>query len=125
MIAFIGGTGYVPGKAELWCDGEKLVTFDMCKACDMKWKECEVELQFIFGGDTRDEHTTFGISGLYLLKLPASKIKVGSPLNLSVRLQPGQGDWFMVHCYHNIFDCMGSAVTPDPPCQLSKHSLHT
>ena len=115
VVAFVAGTGYAPGKAELWCDGSKLVTFDMAKTSDMKWEENGVELRFLFGGDTRGENTPYGISGVYLLKIPASMVTPGKPLNLSVKMQPEQaGDWFMVHCYRSVSDCTRGAVTPKP-----------
>ena len=31
-VAFIGGTGYGPGKAELWCDGKRLLEFETSQA---------------------------------------------------------------------------------------------
>ena len=51
----------------------------------------------------------FGISGVYVLRLPASRVTPGKPLNLAVRVPAaGGGDWFMVHEYRDV-----AAVTSD------------
>jgi hypothetical protein len=113
-VAFIGGTGYAQGKADLYCNGAKLISFDMDKPNDMTWTENGVELRFIFGGDIRDEKITYGVSGVYLLRLPASMVIPGQPLTLKVKAEPGQGDWFMVHAYHNIAESTRGAFTPNP-----------
>ena len=43
----------------------ELVWFDVAKAVDQQWEENGVALRFILGGDTRNETTTFGISGVH------------------------------------------------------------
>jgi len=113
-VAFIGGTGYGAGTAELWCEGKRLLDFDMAKPMDMRWREDGVELRYLHGGDTRDEKTTFGISGVYVLRLPASMVTPGKPLRLRVTLGTGSGDWFMVHGYRNIAQVTREALSPDP-----------
>lgn len=114
VVTLIGGTGYVPGKAELWCDGSKLLVFDMGKPQDMAWKADGVELRYEHGGDTRSETTTYGISGTYVLMLPASKVTAGKPLTLTVKIPPDGGDWFMVHEYRSVDEATRQAMCPLP-----------
>jgi hypothetical protein len=116
-VLFIGGTGYTPGKADLWCNGEKLLSFDMGKPSDQRWEANGVELRYIHGGDTRSETTSYGISGVYALVLPASKVTQGKPLTLTVRVPPGGGDWFMVHAYGSVREATSLALSPRPARQ--------
>jgi hypothetical protein len=114
-VAFVGGTGYGPGKAELWCDGKRLLEFQTSRPRDCRWEGDGVELRYLHGGDIRNETTTFGISGVYLLRLPASHVIPGKPLNLSVRVPAvGGGDWFMVHEYRDVADAVADASIPNP-----------
>lgn len=114
-VAFVGGTGYSPGKAELWCNGEKLLTFDTTKSSDQIWEENGVQLRFIFGGDIRNETTTFGISGIYVLVLPAAMVTPGEPLDMRVYVPPvGGGDWFMVHESRKMDEVSRLAISPKP-----------
>ncbi len=115
-VAFIGGTGYGPGKAELWCDGKKLLSFDTTKPQDCRWDAEGVEFRYLHGGDIRNATTTFGISGVYLLRLPASHVTPGKPLNLAIRVPSvGGGDWFMVHEYRDVAAATADAAIPVPP----------
>ena len=41
-------TGYAPGRGELWCDGRKLLTFDMAKPADGRWTGGGAELRAAF-----------------------------------------------------------------------------
>ena len=114
-VAFVGGTGYGPGKAELWCDGQRLLEFETSKPKDCRWEADGVELRYLHGGDIRNETTTFGISGVYLLRLPASHVQPGQPLNLEVRVPAvGGGDWFMVHEYRDVTEATADASIPSP-----------
>jgi hypothetical protein len=115
-IAFVGGTGYGPGNAELWCDGKRLLEFQTSQAKDGSWKADGVELRYLHGGDTRNATTTFGISGVYVLRLPASSVTPGQPLHLVVKVPAvGGGDWFMVHEYHDVAAATATAKIPAPP----------
>ena len=114
-LAWIGGTGYSRGKAELWCDGKKLLAFETARTEDARWAEGGAELRYHHGGDTRNESTTFGISGVYELRVPASLVTPGKPLNMAVRLpSDGGGDWFMVHEYRDVAAATDDASPPDP-----------
>jgi hypothetical protein len=114
-VAFIGGTGYGPGNAELWCDGKRLLDFQTAIAKDCRWQRDGIELRYLHGGDTRSPSTPFGISGVYLLLLPASHATPGKPLNLAVRVPPvGGGDWFMVHEYRDAAEATADASLPHP-----------
>jgi len=113
-VALVGGTGYATGKADLYCNGQKLLAFDMAKPSNQKWEADGVELRYIFGGDTRSETTPYGISGIYVLVLPASKVTAGKPLDLTVMVPPGGGDWFMVHECRSIDEVTRLAICPQP-----------
>lgn len=114
-VAFVGGTGYSPGQAELSCDGQRLLRFDMAAPRDGRWSEGDVQLRYLHGGDTRSATITYGISGVYILTLPASMVTAGKPLELSVHVPPsGGGDWFMVHEYHTVLEATADVVAPRP-----------
>jgi len=114
-VAFIGSTGYGPGKAELWCDGRRLLAFETAKPQDCRWEAGGIELRYLHGGDTRSATIPFGISGVYLLRLPASHVAPGRPLNLVVRVPAaGGGDWFMVHEYRDAAEAAAGASIPVP-----------
>jgi len=114
-VAFIGGTGYGPGKAELWCDGKKLLSFETAKPQDGRWEADGVELRYLHGGDTRSATITYGISGVYLLRLPASHVTPGKPLCLAAKFPAaGGGDWFMVHEYRDLVEATADASIPQP-----------
>jgi len=113
-VAFIGGTGYGVGTAELWCNGERLLTFDTARTADATWRGNGAELRFLFGGDTRSPTIPYGISGVYALVLPASRVVPGEPLSLTVRPLPGGCDWFMVHEYRSTRDAIRTVLPPLP-----------
>lgn len=114
VVAWVGGTGYAPGKAELWCDGRRLITFDMARPENARWAENGVELRYLHGGDTRSETITYGISGIYVLLLPPEMITPGRPLTLTAKLPPGAGDWFMVHEFPDPESAAARVVYPEP-----------
>jgi hypothetical protein len=114
-VAFVGGTGYAPGQAELACDGRRLLRFDMAVPRDGRWSEGDVQLRYLHGGDTRSATIPYGISGVYVLLLPASMVTAGKPLELSVHVPPnGGGDWFMVHEYRDVLEATADVVSPRP-----------
>ncbi len=117
-IAFVAGTDYTPGKAELWCDGRRLLGFETGKSADARWQEGDVELRYFHGGDTRDERTPYGLSGLYLLRLPARRVTPNKPLNLSVKMLSGGHAWFMIHGCRDAIHAGKLATPPDTsvPC---------
>src|SRR5262249_9152004 len=113
-IMFVGGSGYAPGKVDLWCNGEKLLSFDTAKTSDQQWQDNGATLRSFHGCDTRSDTTTFGISGIYVLGLPSAKVSAGRALDLAVKIPPGGSDWFMVHEYKNVRDATIEAICPEP-----------
>jgi hypothetical protein len=90
--------------------------FDMAKPADGRWEGNGAELRYFHGGDTRSETTPYGISGVYLLRLPAALVTPGTPLNLRVKVPAvGGGDWFMVHEYRDVAAATRDASLPSPP----------
>ncbi|MHB1456248.1 MAG: glycoside hydrolase family 20 zincin-like fold domain-containing protein [Armatimonadota bacterium] len=112
-FVFIGGTDYNLGPADLICNGKKLLSFELGSRDDAKWEKDGVELRFLFGGDTRDERTTFGLSGVFILRIPAAMITPGQPLHLLVRPSADSG-WFMIHEFNNAMEATRDTVTPEP-----------
>lgn len=112
-VAFIAGTDYSVGDAELWCDGKHLLDFRTGSTSDASWQKDGVELRFLFGGDTRDERTTYGLSGVFVLRLPESMITPGKPLDLKVVPKTGS-NWFMLHAYKSTFEASRGAAVPEP-----------
>ena len=112
-VLFVGATDYAPGRAELRLNGERVLPFDTGRRTDAVWREGKAELRFHFGGDTRDETTPYGLSGVFLLRLPASMVKPGQPLSLAVKMLPGPG-WFMLHGYDTVLHMKSgiAAFTP-------------
>ncbi|MBI2298403.1 MAG: hypothetical protein HYU66_05525 [Armatimonadetes bacterium] len=117
-VVFIGGTNYTPGTAELWCDGRRLLGFETGSREDAAWRENGVELRYYQGGDTRDERTPYGLSGVFLLRLPASQVQAGKQLSLTVKMLSGNDAWFMLHGYARAFQAAErvSLPTPNEPC---------
>ena len=114
-VAFIGGTGYGAGKAETRDATARDFCFETAKPQNRRWEANGIELRYLHGGDTRSETVTFGISGVYLLRLPASYVTTGQPLRLAVRVPvAGGGDWFMVHEYRNVQEAAADASIPQP-----------
>lgn len=115
-VVFVGGTSYSDAEAELWANGRRLLGFRTNLAADARWREGDVELRYFFGGDTRDERIPYGLSGLFVLHLPASLITPGEPLRLSVRWLAGAPDaWFMAHGVHHALEASKLAAPPQPP----------
>lgn len=96
-VVWIGGTDYTPGTAELWLDGERLLAFSTGSTTDAVWAGGGAELRYLHGGDTRDERIPYGLSGAFVLLLPADRLTAGAPLRLEVRMLTGGQAWFMLH----------------------------
>ena len=117
-VPLIGGTSYEKCIAELWCNDEHLLTFETGSTDDARWREDEAQLRFTFGGDTRDERTPYGLSGLFVVRVPARIVVPGEPLRMRVKLRSGDGGaWFMVHGYEDAEDALqpGHAPLPTQP----------
>jgi len=117
-VVFVGSTDYNRAQAELWCNGHQLVSFATASAQNMQWKGERGEMRFVFGGDTRDEKTPYGLSGLFVVRVPAALITPGEPIELKVKLDPAGGSaWFMVHAYENAEEALqwGRPPLPEKP----------
>ena len=113
-FAFIGGTDYGEGEAELLADGRHLLNFRTGSAADARWQEADVELRYYHGGDTRDARITYGLSGIFVLLLPADQVTPGQPLQLTVKLLSGGHAWFMVHAFPSALQAAERVIPPDP-----------
>jgi len=114
-VAFIGGTDYTPGHAELRLNGRRLLIFDTGSSADASWREGDVELRYLHGAEVHDERITYGLSGVFVLVLPASLIALGQPLALSVKMLDEGQSWFMIHEYADSFSA-AERVAPPGPC---------
>lgn len=114
-VGWVGGTSYSVAETELWVDGKRLIRFPTGTATDARWTEGNVELRYFFGGDTRDEKIPYGLSGLFLLRLPGTLIRPGQPLKLSAKMRAGAPDaWFMVHGCRQALRATKTAALPPP-----------
>ena len=115
-VVFIAGTNYDAGRAELWCNGAPLITFDTGRSADATWQGNGAELRYLHGADTRDERIPYGLSGVFVLRLPADRVTPGEPLRLAVRMlpDPANSAWFMVHGYVSALRAADRVVTPEP-----------
>jgi len=113
-VAFIAGTDYASGAAQLEGDGQQLIGFEIGNRADARWREGDVELRYYHGGDTRDARTTFGLSGVFVLRLPPGLVMPGQPLRLTVRMLSGGFAWFMVHGYRNVLELGEEGILPKP-----------
>ncbi len=96
-FVFIGGTDYTPGTAELLVNGQRALGFTTGSSRDALWREGEVELRYFHKADTRDERITYGLSGVFVLVLPAELLQTGQPVELTVRVLTEGQSWFMLH----------------------------
>jgi len=94
-VVFIGSTDFTPSKAELTCDEERVVTFDTGIAADRTWRQGECQLRYLHLANLANK----GLSGIYILYLPASKITPDRSLRLAMRIPAKGGGWVMCHSY--------------------------
>lgn len=113
-IAFVGGTDYVPGEAMVHVNNRHVLNFDTGRRENTVWESDHATLRYIHGADTRDEKTAFGLSGLFVLLLPASMVTVGEPVEITVEMKPGTGGWFMVHGYEDAIREAAESLIPKP-----------
>jgi len=115
-VVFIGGTNYEPGPAELWCDGRRLLAFETGHSADVTWRGDDVELRYLHGADTRDERVPYGLSGVFVIRLPADRVTPGRALRLTVKLlpQPANSSWFMVHGFASALRAAERVLAPEP-----------
>jgi hypothetical protein len=113
-VAFIGGTDYTPGHGELRLNGRRLLVFGTGSSADAAWREGDVELRYLHGAEVHDERITYGLSGVFVLVLPASLVTPGRPLALSVKMLDEGQSWFMIHEYDDSLSAADRVVPPAP-----------
>ena len=63
---------------ELRCNDEHLLTFETGGTEDAQWGDGRGPyLSFVFGGDTRDERIPYGLSGMFVVHVPAGIVVPG------------------------------------------------
>jgi hypothetical protein len=97
MAVFVGSTDFNPAHAELLCDGQVVVRFDTGITEDRSWSQNGCELRYCHMATIPNK----GISGIYLLRLPDSKVTAGQALNLAMRIPAKGGGWVMCHGFPN------------------------
>ncbi len=112
-FVFIGGTDYTPGTAELLVNGQRALGLTTGSSRDALWREGEVELRYFHKADTRDERITYGLSGVFVLVLPAELLQTGQPVELTVRVLTEGQSWFMLHGIEQPL-AKADGVTPPP-----------
>jgi hypothetical protein len=105
-LVFVGSSDFGENIAELRAGNSLRIQFPTGVAADWKRAAAGAEL-FYFHGATIPGH---GISGLYVLHLPASVVKPGEPIKLSMD-KPQPDGWIMCHA---IKDVLQTAVNPFP-----------
>jgi hypothetical protein len=96
-VVFVGSTDFTPAKAELSCDEERAITFDTGVPEDRTWRQSQCELRYLHVATISNR----GLSGVYILQLPASRIVLNRPLRLAMRIPGKGGGWVMCHGYPN------------------------
>ncbi|MEP6663548.1 MAG: hypothetical protein ABJC04_07770, partial [Verrucomicrobiota bacterium] len=109
-IVFVASTDFIPAKAELLCDNETIITFDTGINENRTWQQNGCELRYLHGAEIPNR----GISGVYVLQIPASRTTPGAPLHLKMRIPSGSGGWVMCHGFPNtLATVQQQAQTPD------------
>jgi hypothetical protein len=82
-------------------------------------------LRYIHGGDTRHGGVTHGLSGIFILELPARLATAGQAVKLALRMRRGGGGWVMVHGYRDPFLAVRPAAPPEPAMPtIAAFTLH-
>jgi hypothetical protein len=110
-IVFVGSTDFGPAKAELYANGERLLTFDTAIKENRAWKANGCELRYIHGAELPSR----GISGVYILEVPASKITPGQPLHLAMKIPVKGSGWVMCHAFPNTLQAVRQQLQPPDP----------
>jgi hypothetical protein len=113
-IVFAGSSDFVASGATLRASETRFISFQTGLSSDQHWDSGDVEL-FYFHGATIPGH---GISGVYVVLVPASAITAGKPIELSVRMAK-PGGWIMCQGYGGAMEAIlnplplpGPAATP-------------
>jgi hypothetical protein len=97
VAAFTASVSNEPGEAELYLNGEYVLTFQMNnKRRVQTWERGGYHLTFVSKADIA------GNSGFMMLDVPAEKVTPGQPLE--VRVMPSHAEdnaWFMIKNYHD------------------------
>ncbi|HVM48829.1 MAG TPA: glycoside hydrolase family 20 zincin-like fold domain-containing protein [Candidatus Acidoferrum sp.] len=110
-ILFVGSTDFNPAKAELRCNQEPVITFETGIAEDRTWRREQYELRYLHVANIPNR----GLSGIYILRLPASSITPRQPLRLAMSIPAKGGGWVMCHGYPNTLQAVqGQLRTPEP-----------
>jgi hypothetical protein len=112
-FVFTGSMGEPAGKADLYVNGTKALTFDLgANFASRSWEGVGVHLQFV------RKVLNAGNSGLFYLSLPKSKINRGEPVELRVVVSEGAGgSWFMVKGYRDTVEY--EKLTPETVPQMT------
>jgi hypothetical protein len=95
-VVFVGSTDFTPAKAELRVENQPVIRFDTGIPASRSWTENGWELRYLHAAEIPNR----GISGVYILELPASKVSADR-LRLSLRIPTKAGGWVMCHGYAN------------------------
>jgi len=97
VMAFTASVSGEPGEAELYLNGEYVLTFQMNNKRGMEtWERGGYHLTFVSKGDIA------GNSGFMMFDVPADKVVPGQPMEL--RVMPSRAEdnaWFMVKNYRD------------------------
>lgn len=112
-FVFTGSMGEAAGKAELYVNGEKAITFDLgADFTSRSWEGGGVHLQFV------RKILNAGNSGIFYLNVPRSVTKRGEPAELRVQVSEGAGgSWFMVKGYRDTVEY--EKLTPETVPQVT------
>ena len=126
-MAFVGGTGYAPGKVELSCNGEKLLSFDMAKAVGPAMgRERRGSSVISRRRHPQRDHDLWHQRHLRAGAPGLEGDRGASRSTLTVKTPAaGGGDWFMVHEYRSIQDEARQACARSPRCRRLPHSRRT
>jgi hypothetical protein len=110
-VVFVGSTDFNPAKAELSCDQKRVLTFDTGVPEDRIWRQSGYELRYLHVATIPGK----GLSGIYILQFPASRITPERPLRLAMRIPAKGGGWVMCHGYPNTLQTVQQQLrTPEP-----------
>jgi len=107
-LLFVGSTDFSPARAELWCDDEPVITFDTGINESRTWRQDGCELRYLRVAEIPNK----GISGIYILELPESKLIAARPLRLAMRIPAKSGGWVMCHGFPDTLQAVRQQLRP-------------
>jgi hypothetical protein len=112
-FVFTGSMSETAGKADLFVNGTKALTFDLgADFATRSWDGGGIHLEFV------RKVLNAGNSGIFYLDVPKGMTKAGSPVELRVDVTEGAGgSWFMVKGYRDTVEYEKVTVenVPQPP----------